>query len=138
MSRLSSSTFITQHHQLKELWNSHQDSYRWMSPADQQLIHDFYRPSENLSDDELKQHRRHITVTNKSLANRAGKAYARFIRGETYDAPSTTTSSGRIVTIRPVLRPQPDAQLLAKALIQLAMEEAKAEINQRSTDDKAA
>ncbi|MDZ7914151.1 MAG: hypothetical protein U5O16_20300 [Rhodococcus sp. (in: high G+C Gram-positive bacteria)] len=109
-----------------------------MSPADQQLIHDFYRPSENLSDDELKQHRRHITVTNKSLANRAGKAYARFIRGETYDALSTITSSGRIVTIRPVLRPQPDAQLLAKALIQLAMEEAKAEIDQRSTDDKAA
>ncbi|MDR6910649.1 hypothetical protein J2W54_002366 [Rhodococcus fascians] len=132
--------FITQHHQLRKIWLEHQDSGSLMDPAHQRIIHDFYRPAEALTDQELTQHRRDVLRTNKSLANRAGKIYARYARGEFYTPPPSVTADGRVVYVRSVLEPQPDLRQIAKVLVALAMEESKPpeHENRDDTDGQAA
>lgn len=107
-----------------------------MSVADQRVIHDFYRPSEQLSDVELLQHRQQVSVTDKSLANRAGKVYARFIRGEVGKEAASAIYRGKILSARPVLRPQLNTKLLAKILVRIASDEVKMRREQNRSDNQ--
>ena len=127
MPRLKHATFLAQRRQLMAAWEDGQRRFAHLSLSDQRVLHDFYRPPESLTDKQLVEHRRHIKRTDKSLANRAGKAHVRFARGEVDVGYQATLPSGRVVTAHPVLRPQPDMELLVKALIETARQTARDE-----------
>lgn len=120
MPRLKHARFLAQRRQLMADWEDGQRRFAHLSIADQRVLHDFYRPSESLTGKQLVEHRRHIKRTDKSLANRAGRAYVRFARSENHAGYQATLPSGRVVSAHPVLKPQPDMKLLVKALTETA------------------
>src|SRR5580693_2657969 len=58
-------------------------------------------------------HRHAVTAGDPSLPHRAGRAFAKLNRGEWSRATSRTVN-GRTISVRSVVRPEPDLQLLAK------------------------
>lgn len=120
MPRHKHTTFLAHRRQLMADWEGGQRRFARLSIADQRVLHGFYRPAESLTDKQLVEHRRYIKRMDKSLATCAGKAYARFVRGEIDTSYRATLPNGRVVTADPVLRPLPDMRLLAKALTETA------------------
>ncbi len=124
MSRLTPQTYVTHRHHLQQLWDEDQKSFSILSSPDQAALHAFYAPAINKTYEELVAHRHTIKQTDPSLPNRAGKAYAKLMRGE--QAPITHYAEapyGRRIYLRTVMRPKPDVDLLAKAFYMLAQQE---------------
>jgi hypothetical protein len=69
---------------------------------------------------ELIAHRRAVTEADPSLPQCAGRAYARLSRGERSRA-TAGMANGRTLSVRSVVRPEPDLRLLAKIYIRMAM-----------------
>lgn len=124
MPRLTPSTYLIHHQQLKTVWETHQYWFAALSPNDQWALHQFYKPSVNLTATELLAHRRAVTAADPSLPHRAGRAYAKLSHGERSRAIAGTASS-RAITVRSVVRPEPDLRLLAKVYIRMALEDMK-------------
>ena len=126
MPRLTPTTYLTQRHQLKTLWISDPQQFSLLSIPDQVALHKFYLLTLDKTDDELLEHRRNFKQLDPSLANKAGKVYAKLMRGEA--APIKHLAKlphGRYVYVRSVMKPEPDVKLLAKALIMLTEEKNK-------------
>ncbi|WAC90165.1 hypothetical protein [Mycobacterium sp. Aquia_213] len=78
-------------------------------------MHRFYQPASDLTESELLVHRRAVKVADPSLPQRAGRAYARFSRGDTM-----LVGGNQGIIVRSVVRPEPDLRLLVKAAIAIA------------------
>lgn len=113
MPRLTNTTYLFHHHQLKGLWATDERWFRYLSPNGQWALHRFYQPASDLTDTELIVHRRAVTAAEPFLPQRAGRAYARFSRGEAAPAGAATVN-GRTVYVWAVMRPEPDLRLLRK------------------------
>jgi hypothetical protein len=70
---------------------------------------------------ELIVHRRNVHSGDPSLPQRAGRAYARLLRGEKARVGYSVTPSGRFLSVRALMRPEPDARMLARVYLQMAM-----------------
>ena len=117
MPRLSNSTYLLIHQHLRQDWLTQSRIYSLIPPKDQRYIHDFFRPSEHLTDEELLAHRRAVSRQHPSLPHCAGRAVHRVVRPVNH--PELVR--GRI-RVYPVLRPQVDVEKFARALLMTARE----------------
>ena len=67
----------------------------YIHPNDQWTLHRFYRPSVDLTAEELIAYRQWITEIYPSLPHRAGRVYAKLKRGEWYRGTSAVMPNGR-------------------------------------------
>jgi hypothetical protein len=82
-------------------------------------------PTVELSDEELREHRRSATKADLSLPQRAGRAYAKLSRGEWSKVDHAVTPSGRTIYVLSVVRTQPDVKVLARVFLGMATREVK-------------
>jgi hypothetical protein len=83
----------------------------------------------DVRDEDLREYRRSVTRVDPSLPHRAGRAYAKLKRGEWSKVNYAVTPNGRVISVRSVVRPDPDARLIAKVYWQMAMQEVEEEQN---------
>ncbi len=75
MTRLTNTTYLAQHHQLKSEWFSEGGgAFALLSPTEQWALHSYYEFTKNLGDRKLLAHRAAVTRAQPSLPKRAGKA----------------------------------------------------------------
>jgi hypothetical protein len=107
----------------KRSWIQQEGRFGLLRPNQQWDVHDYYKPSHELSEAELLVHRQQISYERPGLPARASRAFKVLID------PSRTTStagsvqestSGRRLTVRAVVRPEPNIEQLARALLNLA------------------
>jgi hypothetical protein len=105
-------------------------AYSLLSSSDQWAIHRFYAPTDDIDDKTLRDYRRSVTKIDPSLPQRAGRAYAKLKRGEWSKVDYAVMPNGRAISVRAVVRPKPDAELLARVFWQMAMRD----IEEKSKD----
>jgi hypothetical protein len=132
MPRLNNTNFLKAHHWLRQLWLEDIGNYAQLYPPDQTELHLFFCPSKDWSDDKLIEHRQIMSKADPSLPQRAGRALKRFelVRaGElaylppVHVTPAKGRQRGHNISVRVVMRPEPDLQRLARALLQLTPEQ---------------
>jgi hypothetical protein len=78
MTRLTNTTYLTQHHQLKNEWFSESGgAFIMLSPTEQRTLHSYYEFTKHLLDTELLAHRAAVSKSQPSTPHRAGKAFTR-------------------------------------------------------------
>ena len=122
MPRLTTSTYFLHHHQLKVLWITRQSWFADLSPQEQWALHRFYAITQEMTDAELRLHRRLVGPVDPSLPQRAGRAYAKLKRREWKPVVYIMSEKARGITVRAVVKPVPDPDRYAKAILALAME----------------
>ena len=131
MTRLTNTTYLTQHHQLKSEWFSESGgAFIMLSPAEQWTLHGYYEFTKHLADDQLLAHRAAVSRAQPSLPHRAGKAFAKLAvfaeRLEIYRAtphPSTRKKGAPYeVRVLSQVNPDIDPKAMAKILIEIAKE----------------
>lgn len=123
MPRLKKHHYVARHRWLRRLWLEHEARFGVLSPAEQWDVHAYYKPSYDLSESELLKHRRSITSERPTLPARASKVF-KVLVDPTADpsraAMVQTSESGRRIRVTGVVRPEPDLEQLARALLMLA------------------
>jgi hypothetical protein len=122
MPRLTHDTYTDQRERLCEVWNFIEREFALLKPHEQWDLHRFYAISEDMTDAELRLHRRLVKQVDPSLPQRAGRAYAKLQRGDWSQAVTVSMTKGRTLTVRSIVKPKPDPRQYARALIQLSME----------------
>jgi hypothetical protein len=126
MTRLTHTTYMLQHHQLRREWlDRHGFAFTMLSPTEQILIHDFYEPSKPFTDRELKAHREAITKTRPSLPHRAGKAFVRIAPFlDVVPAPLRSPGRGKpyVVKVTSLVNPHIDPARMAQILTAVVRE----------------
>lgn len=150
MPRLSTRDYCQRHQFLRRLWSESTVIFASLSAEQQWAVHDFYQPSKQLTEAELLEHRRTITESRPSLPNVASTYYQRLRR--IYDTASTpsgmnrqllhqsvskqsrgashsydTQRGRRTIRVHAVVKPELDAKLLARLLLDMAVEAVRAE-----------
>lgn len=129
---------MTSHHlQLKELWLVDQDAFSNLSPSDQLALHKYFQFASEKIDIELLEHRRNVHMLDPSLPQRAGRAYARLVRGDRAHVTYAELPRGGRVSVRAVMRPEPDVHLLAKAVRDIALKEMQTRIRRERVLNRA-
>jgi hypothetical protein len=131
MTRLTNTTYLLQHHQLKDEWSSESGgAFIMLSPTEQWALHIYYEFTKRLTDSELLAHRATISKSQPSLPQTAGKAFANLAifteRLEVYRAAPhlNTREKGAPYEIRVLsqVNPNIDPKVMAKILIDIASE----------------
>ncbi|WP_157931080.1 hypothetical protein [Mycobacteroides abscessus] len=94
--------------------------FGYLSAQEQWDLHKYFLLTEHLSDVELLEHRRTITEEKPSLPQRAGRAFSCLEHGTWKKVPPTQLANGRSISVQGIMRPKPDLELLAKAVVLLA------------------
>ncbi len=148
MPRLTSELYLATHTFLWKIWLHREGLYVELSPEEQRHLHDYFRPSEDLSGTELLAHRQDISTQRPSLPHCAGRALAKMEKH--VSAYLNAASTGELVRavdrlptkrvtsvrVRAVVRPQPDLTKLARALLSLPGEPHKALLEGRARDSQ--
>jgi hypothetical protein len=145
MPRLSTREYLRVHDKLRRLWLRDPSLFAEISPTDQWLLHDFFRPDRDLTDLELLQHRDEITEQRPSLPHQAGRALNRFWdataqlavkRVARAKAPATPAKrvrqADRHLSVKAIVKPDLDAKKLARAYIWLAQQK----LRERRAEDQ--
>ncbi|BBZ30274.1 hypothetical protein MMAD_45690 [Mycolicibacterium madagascariense] len=106
--------------------------FSYLNPTDQLDLHKYFQFASDKTEAELLDHRRNLDALDPSLPHRAGRAYAKLLRGERAPAHYAEMPNGRRVSVRPVMKPEPDIKMLAKVLLRMALDDIK------GRDDRAA
>ncbi|MGJ6122305.1 hypothetical protein QN239_06990 [Mycolicibacterium sp. Y3] len=134
MPRLTTPTYLLQHHQLKALWAEDQRRFVFLTWNDQLALHTYYLFTLDRTEPELIDHHRNVRVGDPSLPQRAGRAYAKLLRGEKSKVGYSVTSTGRRISVRPLMRPEPNLRMLAKTFLNMALDDMK----RQDEEDRAA
>lgn len=148
---------LYRHQFLHMLWSTDlKRAFLILTLSEQSAVHSFYRPAENLTEQELLDHLKAVRTKHPNLPQRAGKAYRKiektyleamhvangdaalfdaFMRERQASAVSWTRRGQRI-TLTPQLRPEIDAKRIARAVYDLALELGQEE--QEEPPDQAA
>ncbi|MGX7681525.1 hypothetical protein ACSMXN_21795 [Jatrophihabitans sp. DSM 45814] len=113
------------------MWLTAEGIYSWLSATEQWQLHAYYQPSNNLSQPELIEHRQLITLDRPSLPQQAGRALAKLeAQLAEGDPPPRVLSAKRRwahterrITVTSVVHPEPDAERLAKVLLEIFREQ---------------
>lgn len=146
MPRVTPNQYLDRRRELAAIGQHATHDYAYLTSAEQRAIHDYYCPTEALSDGYALQYRHEAGWRHSPLPHLAGRAYAKLvgIRAGTVPVPAPQTryvvagrgdTRGRAITVRAVLRPQPDIQGIVRALMSLKPEDLDAMV-QRMKDDK--
>ncbi|WP_280185757.1 MULTISPECIES: hypothetical protein [Nocardia] len=126
MPRQTPSTYISHHHQLKTLWQQKQQAFSFLTPQDQLTLHKYFLFALDKTNQELLDHRHNAKIADPSLVNRAGKAYAKLARAEPAPVKNFVKGhDGRRIYIRTVMHPEPNIELLSRALLMLAEQDSR-------------
>lgn len=126
MSRLTNADYLQLHHSLRSLWLDHRSAFGLITNQQQRALHRFFLPAEELSDAELQQYRRDVSMQWPNLPHRAGRAVARLrCIADSADGGTTVKArDGRRLVVHAVLRPEPNVKQLIVVLAQVASLEA--------------
>jgi hypothetical protein len=133
MTRLTNTTYLTQHHQLKAEWFSESGGvFIMLSATEHWALHSYYEFTKHLTDSKLLVHRSVITQAQPSLPQRAGKAIAalavfadRLERYRQVPHPSTRKKGSPYeIRILSEVNPDLDPAEFARILIEIARERA--------------
>ncbi len=147
MPRLSNDLYLRRHVFLARAWQDFARLYTILLPQDQWTVHRFYQPTKDLSDQELLDYRQQITSAEPGLPARAGRLFIRMNRAfrtayeyaqgdqlRFYDSLWQQTAGAkaqqhgkRRIRIAALARPEPDLEALARVLVQMAIDQVKAE-----------
>jgi hypothetical protein len=134
MTRLTNTTYLTQHHQLKTEWFSESGgAFIMLSPTEQWTLHSYYEFTKSITDKELLAHRAVVSKAQPSLPHRAGKAIAKLAtftkRLEAYrTGPHTSTRKKGVpykIRVLSQVNPDIDPKLMAKILIEAMKERSR-------------
>lgn len=141
MPRLTNDQHYERHLILKRAWTEMPQLYSALLPKDQAAIHAYYQPSKDLTLEALLQHRRQVAKERPGLPAAAGRAYKLMLQEherqrhlaavratepqptQPAKKPKRVPRSQRQLRVTSLLRPEPDLQKLAGALIELAKEQ---------------
>jgi hypothetical protein len=107
---------------LSHLWETHRQLFSLLSPTAQLELHRFFLPTVDIEEHELASYRDYITKFEPSLTHKAGKHFKEFTRPRPEVAKIITRS--KQVVVRPIMKPEPDLQKLARAFSKLAEQRA--------------
>lgn len=133
MPRLTSRDYLAQRRLLIEEWYEYDAVAFGDTPIPAQHdLHDYYAPTEPLSDADALKHRAAMTKAFPSLPQKAGRAFQMLIAAREMralrmaEARTSPRKPGvkRAVRIAPVVRPKVDLHYLAKAMVELAKHDA--------------
>ena len=129
MPRFTNKEYLQRHEVARRIWQQYRGKFGDLSVNQQWDLHDFYRPSEELTAEALIEHRRRVSRERPSLAALANKAYKILVDPNPPTAvsvtPAAAVGSKRAIRVRAIVRPTPDLRKLARALIELAEEQAR-------------
>ncbi|MCQ9163105.1 hypothetical protein [Arthrobacter sp. STN4] len=143
MPRVTFETYRSRHDQLHQIWTENKELFSYISATKQWEIHGYYLSSDDLSDEELRQHFQAVPIYDSSQPNRAGKVYAelmdqieiqeRLVTQAAAAIPRTPRRRGDAsdVSIRVLVKPHVDINALSKIYLALADDV----IRQRRGDD---
>ena len=114
MPRLTDRDYLFFRTYLHEVWLTKRQAFSLISTRDQYYLHQYFRLSDELAKEDALAHRRAITTLQPSLPQCAGRALRHLARPK---RTITCTGEKRII-VHPLLRPQPDVERLAKALLE--------------------
>jgi hypothetical protein len=148
MPRLTAKDYLRTHDRLRKLWLQDAGLFAELSPTEQRVLHDFFVPARELSDLQLLQYRDAVTTALPSLPHQAGRALSRFWETTTHvgmkrvaraKAPTggrKVKQADRHLVVKPLVRPEIDAQKMARAYINLAYDLNKAKDDTKSDETK--
>lgn len=125
MPRITKQQYLDRHHLLRK--DSLEASVRLgnLTTTQQWALHAYYLPRQDLTDQELLDHRGLVTAQRPSLPNTAGKAFAALQTGRASGIIRDPViikgkMRGSRISVRAMARPEPDVEKLAKALLYVA------------------
>ncbi|WP_157538445.1 MULTISPECIES: hypothetical protein [unclassified Nocardioides] len=133
MPRLTNPDYLNQRQQLMRLYRDDQGAFSHLPLQAQHDLHVFFQTTNLGTDAELLEERARHTAEDPSLPQRAGRAFTALDMTRRVRPPTRVPSSSRRIYVRGVMRPDPDATQLARALLKLADEP-----NRSDTEDRAA
>jgi hypothetical protein len=122
MPRLSTADYLLIRQMLYDIWHHRRgQGFQLISTNDQRSLHAFFRPSEDLTEAELLEHRQTVSNEQPSLPQCTGRALRHFanplpLQGVVY--PGGPGVQHRIV-VYPLLRPKPDLEALARIVLRM-------------------
>ena len=126
MPRSTNSTYLKTHTHLHQLWLQDMGVVACFSPTDQWYLHDYFKLSHSLSDEQLVAHRGAVAAARPSLAQCAGRALAhlnqalesrQFAVEPAAPGGSRRRAGPRSITARSVVKPEIDVHTLAQIII---------------------
>ena len=140
MPRLTNQSYLSQRHQLRDICaDNARNAFPLLSASAQWSLYAYYLPQEQLSDQQLLEHRVDITALDPSLPQRAGRAFPRLkllgerlpaFREASSTAPKRAKGSATELHVFGEVKPDLDAERMAQILIAIYRE--------RENQDKAA
>lgn len=118
MPRLTRSQHFVRHGLLSYLWETHRQLFSLLSATAQLELHRFFLPTVDIEEHELASYRDYINKREPSLAHKAGKHFKEFTRPRPEVAEIITGSKN--FEVRPIMKPEPDLQKLARAFVKAA------------------
>jgi hypothetical protein len=116
--RLTRSQYFIRHGLLSYLWETHRQLFSLLSSTAQLELHRFFLPTVDIQEHELASYRDYINEREPSLAHKAGKHFKEFTRPR--PEVEEIIMRGKPVVVRPIMKPEPDLQKLARAFVNLA------------------
>jgi hypothetical protein len=127
--RLRRKEYYERHCYLQDVWEESEDMFSGISANKQWDIHAYYLPAKNRSDKELEAHREMVTKVDRSLPQRASKAFSELVTHikrteEAQEAPEPVSrpkgANMRVEVTGVVVRPEIDWDRFAWATLQHA------------------
>ena len=115
-----------------------QNAFSYLSPTDQLDLHKYFQFASDKTEPELLEHRRSVHELDRSLPQRAGRAYGRLARGERSPVNYTVLPGGRRISVRVVMRPEPDIKMLAKVFMKMALDDVDTRMRRERKLNRAA
>jgi hypothetical protein len=124
MPRFTNLDYLQTREWLAELWATDDGAFGLLPASEQRYLHDYFRPSEDLTSDEALEHRAQVSQEQPSLPQCAGRAVGH-LRAELAAIPVVALQPAigrgkRRVVISAVVRPELDGDALVRALLRAA------------------
>ncbi len=116
--RLTRSQYFIRQGLLSYLWSTQPQLFSLLSPTAQLELHRFFLPTVDIEEHELASYRDYINKREPSLAHKDSEHFKEFSRPRPQVAEIITKS--REFELRPIMKPEPDLQKLARVFVRLA------------------
>ena len=122
MPRFNSHRYLAIHTVLHRFWLEDRAWFSRLTAREQWLLHDYFQPSKDWSDEDLVKYRARITELRPSLPSQAGKVIASLGQSRPPHLTRPTNRHGKqhTISMRAVVRPEIDHRKFAQALLRLA------------------
>jgi hypothetical protein len=148
MPRLTNKQYLARRAFLAKIWQS---AFIMLDPGQQQALHAYYQPTKDWTNEEALAHRQAVTKRRPSLPAQTGKYFNQLCdwmddaaeqaakQPATSPVPQVRVPAGKRgpLRVRSLMKPEPDARLVAFALIDFVKEQQKLEVEEHQTGEAA-